>query len=108
MTQNINLTINGEPIRINQFVEGFIGHIITGIVESLENTGKIKDLNLTIEGDKVTVNLNGSVIPTGAFTINFPRPYGRGINLSQTSFALNLFYLVSRYMFVSLLLQLQP
>jgi predicted NUDIX family phosphoesterase len=26
--------------------------------------------------------------------INFPRPYGRGFNLSQTSFALHLFYLV--------------
>jgi len=25
--------------------------------------------------------------------INFPRPYGRGINLFQTKFALNLFYL---------------
>ena len=27
-------------------------------------------------------------------SINFPRPYGRGFNLSQTSFALHLFYLV--------------
>ena len=35
--------------------------------------------------------------------LNFPRPYGRGFNLSQTSFALHLFYLVLQYTRVSLL-----
>ena len=37
------------------------------MIESLEGTGKIKDLNLSIDGDKVSINLNGAVVPINEF-----------------------------------------
>lgn len=67
MTVNLSLMINDAPIPTDYFVEGFIDHTISGMIEALEGTGKIKDFNLIIEGDKVTVNLNGAVVPTNAF-----------------------------------------
>ena len=67
MTVSLSLTVNDAPISTDYFVGGFIDHTVSGIIESLEGTGKIKDLNLSIDGDKVNVNLNGAVIPTNAF-----------------------------------------
>lgn len=67
MTVKLTLTVNDAPIKTDYFVEGFIDHTASGMIEALEGTGKIKDLNLSIVGDKVTVNLNGSVVPTNAF-----------------------------------------
>ena len=68
MTVNLSLMINDAPIRTDYFVEGFIDHSVSGMIEALEGTSKIKDLKLTVEGDKVTVNLNGALVPTNAFT----------------------------------------
>jgi hypothetical protein len=68
MTVILNLTVNDVPIKTDYFVAGFIDHTVSGMIEALEGTGKIKDLNLTIDGDTVTINLNGALIPTNAFT----------------------------------------
>ena len=70
MTVRLSLSVNDALIKADYFVAGFIDHTVSGIVESLEGTGKIKDLNLTIDGDKVTLNLNGAVIPTNTFASN--------------------------------------
>ena len=67
MTVSLNLTVNDTPIKTDYFVAGFIDHTVSGIIESLEGTGKIKDLNLSIDGEKVTLNLNGAIIPTNTF-----------------------------------------
>ncbi len=67
MTVSMNLTVNDVPISTDYFVGGFIDHTVSGMIEALEGTGKIKDLNLFIDGDEVTVTLNGSVVPTNAF-----------------------------------------
>ena len=67
MTVSLSLIVNDAPIHTDYFVEGFIDHTASGMIEALEGTGKIKDLNLSIDGDKVTVNLNGAVISTNAF-----------------------------------------
>ena len=68
MTVNINLTVNDVPIKTDYFVAGFIDHTVSGMVEALEGTGKIKNLNLMIDGDRVEINLNGAAVPTNAFT----------------------------------------
>ena len=67
MTVKLSLTVNDAPVPTDYFVEAFIDHAVSGIIEALEGTGKIKDLNLTIDGDKVTVNLNGAAVPTNVF-----------------------------------------
>ena len=67
MTVKLELKVNDAPITTDYFVAGFMDHTVSGMIEALENTGKITDLNLTIDGDKVTVVLNGAVVPTNAF-----------------------------------------
>ena len=67
MTVQLFLTVNEEPVQTDYFVAGYIDHVISGIVESLENTGPIKDLNLSIKNNKVILDLNGSELPLNEF-----------------------------------------
>jgi hypothetical protein len=73
MTVNLSLTVNGALIDTQYFVAAFIDHTVCGMVESLEGTGKIKDLNLFVDDDNVTLNLNGAVIPTNEFVMKIIR-----------------------------------
>ena len=68
MTVNLILTVNDLPIKTDYFVAEFIDHTVSGIIESLEGTGKINKLHLIIEGDIVDINLNGVNVPVNAFT----------------------------------------
>jgi hypothetical protein len=49
-------------------VAAFIDHMVSGMIESLEGTGKINKLHLIIEGDIVDINLNGVTVPVNTFT----------------------------------------
>lgn len=69
MTVQLSLTVNDIPIKTDYFVEAFIDHTACGMIESLEGTGKIKDLNLSIDGSQVSINLNGSAVPVNEFVI---------------------------------------
>ena len=68
MTVNLILTVNDLPIKTDYFVAAFIDHTVSGMIESLEGTGKINKLHLIIEGDIVDINLNGVDVPINAFT----------------------------------------
>ena len=67
MTVGLNLTVNDAPVDTDYFVGGFIDHVVSGMIEALEGTGKIKDLDFSIDGDKATINLNGSIVPLNEF-----------------------------------------
>jgi hypothetical protein len=67
MTVQLTLSVNRKPINTDYFVAGFIDHVVSGMIEALEDTGKIKDLALSIEGNKVVITLNGSDVPINAF-----------------------------------------
>ena len=67
MTREVDLLVNEAPIQVDSFVEGFIDHTVGGMIASLEGTDEIYSLDLFIEGDKVTINLNGTDIPANAF-----------------------------------------
>ena len=67
MTVSIILKVNDVPIRTDYFVAGFIDHTVSGMIEALEGTGKLKKLNLMIEGDAVEINLNGASVAVNAF-----------------------------------------
>jgi len=73
MTRQISLVVNDVPIELDYFVQGFIDHTISGMVEALEGAGEIKSLELSVEGGKVTVNLNGGVVPINPFVTKIIR-----------------------------------
>ena|SRR3989304_1397122 len=67
MTRQVTLSVNGNPISTDYFVAAFIDHTVSGMIESLEGTGKVERLNLTINGAKVTIKLNGANVPVNEF-----------------------------------------
>ncbi|MDO8473273.1 MAG: hypothetical protein Q7T05_05580 [Dehalococcoidia bacterium] len=67
MTRQVSLLVNGVPVTLDYFAQAFIDHTVAGMVEALEGTGPIKNLVLSIDGDKVSIVLNAGPIPTNAF-----------------------------------------
>lgn len=64
---SLKLTVNEIPIQTDHFVAGFVEHTISGMIESLEGAGKIKDLTLAIDGETVEIELNGAKLQTNVF-----------------------------------------
>jgi len=67
VTVELNLIVNDISIDTDHFVAEFIDHTVSGMIEALKGTGEIKNLNLAIDGDNVTINLNGAAVPLTAF-----------------------------------------
>ena len=66
-TRQVALSVNGVPIELDYFVQGFIDHAVGGMLESLEGTGEIETVNLSIDGDSVGVTLNNVTVPVNPF-----------------------------------------
>ena len=79
MTVQLNLIVNDVPIKTDYFVAGFIDHTVSGMIEALEGTGKIKNLRLMIDSDNVTINLNGALVPANAFASKIIRATTTGM-----------------------------
>ena len=45
---NVDLTINGEKVDLNNFVQGFISETVTGMVRSLRGVGNIETIELKV------------------------------------------------------------
>jgi len=67
MTRAISLSVNNMPIELDYFVQGFIDHTVSGMISALEGVGEIKILDISVEGDKVTINLNDAMVPVNPF-----------------------------------------
>ena len=67
MTRAISLSVNIMPIELDYFVQGFIDHTVSGMISALEGVGEIKILDISVEGDKVTINLNDAMVPINPF-----------------------------------------
>ncbi len=67
MTKQVSLLAGDSPISLDYFAQGFVDHTVSGMLEALEGTSPIENLNLLIENDKVTIDLNGSPVPVNAF-----------------------------------------
>lgn len=67
MTREVSLLINEKPVCLDYFVQSFIDHTVGGMLEALEGTGEIRNLELTIDGHQVTINLNHAVVATNPF-----------------------------------------
>jgi len=73
MTRQVNLLVNDEPIALDYFVEGFIDHTTGGMIAALEGTGEIKTLELTIDGEMVSIKLNNDEVPIKPFVSTIVR-----------------------------------
>lgn len=67
MTKHIALSVNDQPVELDYFVQSFIDHTTGAMVEALEGTGKIKTLDIAIEGTEAKLTLNGAILPVNAF-----------------------------------------
>jgi hypothetical protein len=45
---NVDLTINGEKVDLNNFVQGFISETVIGMVRSLRGVGGIETIELKV------------------------------------------------------------
>jgi len=73
MTKQVTLVVNDQPISLDYFVQSFIDHTIYGILASLESTGEIRDVEVSMEGDNLTINLNNALLPTNPFVSKIVR-----------------------------------
>ncbi|MBI2859224.1 MAG: hypothetical protein HYX90_09110 [Chloroflexi bacterium] len=67
MTKHIGLKVGEAPISLDYFAQSFLDHTVRGMMEGLEGTAPVQDLSLTIDGDQVSIELNGTRIEVNAF-----------------------------------------
>ena len=69
MTRQVSLSVNDMPVDLDYFVESYLDHVVGGIISSLNDTGEIKTLELTIDNEGLTINLNGADVPLKYFPV---------------------------------------
>ena len=48
-------------------IQNFLDHTVVGMVSSLEGVKEIRDLEVSVEGARTKISLNGSYLPTNEF-----------------------------------------
>ena len=71
--RQVSLLVNNNPIEIEYFVQEFIYHVISGMMEMLEGAGPVKTLELYIDGDRVKIVHNGNAIAINPFVTKIIR-----------------------------------
>jgi hypothetical protein len=68
VSRKTSLTVNNKSIKLDYFVEGYVYHVVGGILASLKDTGPIKNLELVIDNaGQVNIKLNGVDVPLKVF-----------------------------------------
>jgi hypothetical protein len=67
----VNLSVNDEPITIDDFVKKFINSVVTGMLSVLKGVKEIKSVNLSFDGDEVEIVVNGAIVPSNPFVSKF-------------------------------------
>jgi hypothetical protein len=67
MTKRIRLSVNDNPIEMDYFVQRFVDHTVGGIVSSLEGVGDVRDIEMKINGNDVSVSVNAGDVPLNDF-----------------------------------------
>jgi hypothetical protein len=74
LSERTTLSVNDVPVKLDYFVEGYIYHVVSGILGSLRDTDEIKSLSLNIDNEgQVTIQLNGSEIELKYFPVEIIR-----------------------------------
>ena len=71
--EKVNLLVNDTSIKLDGFVREFIIKVMAGIVTTLKGAGEIQSLKLSIKGEAIEINLNGSLVPVIPFVGEFIR-----------------------------------
>ena len=67
-TRQISLSVNEVAIELDYFIQGFIDHVVGGMLAALEGTGgEINTVALAIDEDQVSINLNEAEVPINPF-----------------------------------------
>ena len=67
------LCVNDVPVELDYFVQGFLDHVMGGMVAAPKESGEIERLDVSILGDTVTINLNNAVVPINPFVNRITR-----------------------------------
>jgi hypothetical protein len=63
----LSLAVNDVPVKTDHFVAGFIVHAVVGMIEILKGAAKIDNLTVVIDGNAITIILNGKHKQTNVF-----------------------------------------
>ena len=72
-SQNVELYVNYMPVNIEEFIQQFIGNVVTASLDSLKDTGEAETIKLSIKGDTVDITVNNDEIQLNAFVNDFVR-----------------------------------
>jgi hypothetical protein len=67
VSRQVSLTVDDAPIALNDFVQGYIDHVVSAILTSLRGTAEIQGIDLSLDGDRVSVLLNNEAVPLNPF-----------------------------------------
>jgi hypothetical protein len=68
MAKKISLSVNDVPVKLIYFLQNYLDGVVSGMVASLKDTGKIENLKLSIDNKgQVKINLNGADVPLKPF-----------------------------------------
>ena len=67
----VNLSVNGEPVPVDNFVQEFIGKVVTAMLVVLKGTEAMRNINLAIKEDAVAINVNNTPLPANPFVSSF-------------------------------------
>lgn len=72
-TSEISLSVNDAAVELNEFVQGFIDHVVGGMLSALRDTGDISSVQVSIEEDRIDINLNNTEVPINPFVSDIIR-----------------------------------
>jgi len=67
VSRQVSLTVDDAPIALNDFVQGYIDHVVSAILTSLRGTAEIQGIDLSLDGDRVSVLLNNEAVLLNPF-----------------------------------------
>jgi hypothetical protein len=67
VSSQVVLTVNDVPVALNNFVRGYIDHMMSGILASLKGIGEVKSVDISIEGGQVSIIVNNQAVPLNPF-----------------------------------------
>lgn len=67
MAAELKLAVNDVQIKTDYFVKEFTEHTAIGMMGGLRDTGEVKELDLVIADEMVSIVINGRAVPVNEF-----------------------------------------
>ncbi len=68
MSMKAKLWVDQKPVEMNRFVEDLLWRVVVAAVSALKGTENMREIDIRLEKEEVTVAVNGQSIPLNAFT----------------------------------------